>query len=440
MNPVRFGILSTQSDGRLVELAAAGHERAFEVLVARYRQALARYCRRILPAGQVDDVVQQTFLHAWSAVRSGSRIGEVRPWLYAIARNQAVSVLRSRRPVEAFDEAEHAPTVEPAVEARATLRTALHELAGMGDDEREALVRTALGGESHEDIARDLGMSGGAVRQMVYRTRASLRAAATAVVPFPLAHWLAAARGRALPLAQRLPELTAGAGATGAVGAAVKSGAVVAAVGALAGATPAVVAHRHHATPARTAAHAISPSAAPLRERPVARAAAAAAPRRATASAHAHAPHARTRAHVAAPHVDEPRPPAVLVAGAPGPVPAAPRPATRHDAPAPVEHAALAPAAPRSPARTETTSSPAPRAPAPAPAAPSAENGPGDDHGSGSGSGSGSDDGAATSGTSGTSGESTSGGGTSGGGQDDAVAGATDDGGRHGGSSGGSGA
>src|SRR4051794_20457108 len=104
MEALRFGILQTQSDGRLAALAARGHERPFEILVARHRAPLLRYCRRLLPDGQAEDAVQQAFLQAWSALRSGVPVDDVRPWLYAIARNQAISALRARRPVEMLDE------------------------------------------------------------------------------------------------------------------------------------------------------------------------------------------------------------------------------------------------------------------------------------------------------------------------------------------------
>jgi hypothetical protein len=42
-------LLRTQSDDRLVALASAGHERAFEAIVERYRRALLRAARLVLP-------------------------------------------------------------------------------------------------------------------------------------------------------------------------------------------------------------------------------------------------------------------------------------------------------------------------------------------------------------------------------------------------------
>jgi DNA-directed RNA polymerase specialized sigma24 family protein len=49
MTSASVKLLRTQSDERLVALAAAGHERAFEAIVERYRRTLLRHCRRYLP-------------------------------------------------------------------------------------------------------------------------------------------------------------------------------------------------------------------------------------------------------------------------------------------------------------------------------------------------------------------------------------------------------
>src|SRR5262249_9720977 len=56
---------------------------------------------------------------------------------------------------------------------------------------RRGVLAPALGGQSHDEIASALGLSHGAVRGLIYRARATLRAAAAAVIPSPLVHWAA---------------------------------------------------------------------------------------------------------------------------------------------------------------------------------------------------------------------------------------------------------
>jgi RNA polymerase sigma factor (sigma-70 family) len=238
-----FGILTTQTDARLAELAAQGHERPFEELVARHRPALERYCSRLLPDGQAEDAVQQALWQAWRALRAGVVVADVRPWLYAIVRNQSMTTLRRRRDVEQLDEAAPGLAVDGGLEARATLRTAFSVLGGMRGPQREALVRTALNGESQDVIARDLGLSGGAVRQLVHRARAELRAAVTALVPFPLVEWFS----------------VGGAGSVAPV--ALRGGAAIVAVGAALTAAPAVA--HHHDRPAAPRAARVTPRSTP---------------------------------------------------------------------------------------------------------------------------------------------------------------------------------
>jgi hypothetical protein len=53
------------------------------------------------------------------------------------------------------------------------------------------MLSTALEGRSHDEVADALGLTHGAVRGLIYRARATLRAAAAALTPSPLVHWAA---------------------------------------------------------------------------------------------------------------------------------------------------------------------------------------------------------------------------------------------------------
>src|SRR4051794_3716418 len=87
-------LLRVQTDERLAELAAAGHDRAFEAIVERYRRPLLRYLRRLLSETLAEDVVQATFINAWSSLRTGTEVRDLRPWLYRIAHNAAINALK----------------------------------------------------------------------------------------------------------------------------------------------------------------------------------------------------------------------------------------------------------------------------------------------------------------------------------------------------------
>jgi RNA polymerase sigma factor (sigma-70 family) len=228
-------LLRTQSDARLLALASRGYERAFETIVERYRRPLHRWCRQFLPEARAEDAVQTAFLKAWSSLRAGTQVSDLKPWLYRIARNAALDNARKAGyDYEELTEALRlAPAPETALERRRVMRETLTGMAGLPANQREALLRTAAG-HSRAEIARELEVSEGAVRQLVHRARTTLRAAATALTPLPLASWAAAMGAEAgAPTAQRIAELAAGAGSAGIASAAIKTGTVVVAAGVL---------------------------------------------------------------------------------------------------------------------------------------------------------------------------------------------------------------
>jgi RNA polymerase sigma factor (sigma-70 family) len=164
-------------DERLARLAGAGHERAFTVVYQRYHQSLYRYCRSILrDDADAQDALQSTFAAAFAALARGQRDAPIRPWLFRIAHNEAISVVRRRRPTADLSAASDASTAsaEDRVAERAELRLLLHDLDRLTERQRSALVMRELSGLSHEDIAIALGTSVGTAKQTIYEARRSM--------------------------------------------------------------------------------------------------------------------------------------------------------------------------------------------------------------------------------------------------------------------------
>jgi RNA polymerase sigma factor (sigma-70 family) len=236
-------LLRTQSDDRLVALARAGHERAFEAIVERYRRPLLRAARRVLPEARAEDALQQALIAAWTALGRGDEVRDLRAWLYRIVHNTALNALRvSGYDYEHLEDAlrlADASAGDDELERRAVVRQTLASLAALPERQREALLRTAVSGYSQEEVARDLGISDNAMRQLIHRARVTMRTAVTAVTPLPLVPALAAG-GRGGPVAERIAELIAGAAPAGAAATLAKAGTVaVIAGGAISG--PAIV-------------------------------------------------------------------------------------------------------------------------------------------------------------------------------------------------------
>lgn len=228
----RRSVLLTQSDERLVDLVRAGSEPAFETIVERYRRALMRYVSRLLPPERAEDVVQQSFVKAYEAMhRDGAELN-LRPWLYRIAHNTALNALRDRglRHDQLDERMDGVERPDQALERKQGLRELVVAVQALPDRQRDAILLRELEGRSYDEIATALGVTDGAVRQLLNRARNSLRAAAAAVTPMPLLTRLASGDS-AEPVAARVAEMAGAAG----------SGALVAKVCATALVTGAVV-------------------------------------------------------------------------------------------------------------------------------------------------------------------------------------------------------
>jgi RNA polymerase sigma factor (sigma-70 family) len=178
--PARF--LRLASDERLVDALRAGSEAAFEVIYTRHHRGVLSFCRHMLGSvEEAEDAVQHTFLAAYRDLVRSTKPVRLRPWLYAIARNRCLSVLRARRE-QASDE-----LVEPStehlsheVERRHDLRALLGDLAALAPDQRAALVLAELGDMSHDEIGDVLGCPKEKVKALVFQARSSLIASRTA--------------------------------------------------------------------------------------------------------------------------------------------------------------------------------------------------------------------------------------------------------------------
>lgn len=246
-------LLAAQPDERLVALVRDGHERAFEAVVHRYRRPLLRYCRRLsLSESRAEDVLQQSMLNAWVALRRGAEVRELRPWLYRIVHNVAVNAMRGERQTDlglTDDEVSGEPVVgtlaaRGSVDDAIALADAFAGMAELPRLQREVMVRTAVGGHSHDEVASELGITDGAVRGLLYRARAQLRAAAAAVMPPPMVAWAAGSAVQGASGGERIAEIATSGGAVGVASIAVKGGIVALTAGAAI--TGAFVARGHH--------------------------------------------------------------------------------------------------------------------------------------------------------------------------------------------------
>jgi RNA polymerase sigma factor (sigma-70 family) len=175
-------LLRLTSDERLVELLRGGSDAAFEVIYDRHHRGVLGFCRHMLGSvEEAEDAVQHTFLAAYREITGSGKPIQLRPWLYAIARNRSLTVLRTRAR-QSMGELQEPPTEHLAseVERRHDLRALLGDVSRLPDDQRAALVLSELGDLSHDEIAAVLGCRREKVKGLVFQARSSLIASRTA--------------------------------------------------------------------------------------------------------------------------------------------------------------------------------------------------------------------------------------------------------------------
>lgn len=176
-------------DNDLIARVAAGDDTALRELFRRHAPWLAARLRTVLPASDVEDVVQETFLAVWKGAAGYRPQGPVGGWIWGIARRQAALFLRRRGPAvlplsaQDADAAprpgigQSAPDPAEAVVARAEIADALAALGPEGGAEREVWQLMYVEDRPVAEVAELIGVPQGTVKSRAHRARRLLRTA-----------------------------------------------------------------------------------------------------------------------------------------------------------------------------------------------------------------------------------------------------------------------
>jgi RNA polymerase sigma factor (sigma-70 family) len=178
----RFGrapgaALRVLSDTRLARLASKGDRAAFGVIFDRYHQQLYRYCLSIVRDGaDAADAVQTTMLRALRALEGDRREIALRPWLYRIAFNESITLLRQRPSAGVMADLSVAAglDVHADVELRERFDELVADLQTLPDRQRGALAMRELAGLDYDEIASALEISHASAKQAIYDARRTL--------------------------------------------------------------------------------------------------------------------------------------------------------------------------------------------------------------------------------------------------------------------------
>jgi RNA polymerase sigma factor (sigma-70 family) len=171
-------MLTRRSDERLVALVRQGDAAAFETLYDRYHLRILSFCRHMLgsqPDGE--DATQHAFVALHRHLSADERDVDVKPWLFQVARNRCLSLLRARREHADVDDPGFQPATEglaESVQRRSDLRELLADLHRLPEEQRAALVLSSLGDLSGDEIAAVIGCRPQKVKALVFQARSAL--------------------------------------------------------------------------------------------------------------------------------------------------------------------------------------------------------------------------------------------------------------------------
>jgi RNA polymerase sigma-70 factor (ECF subfamily) len=172
---------STADDATLVAACVGGHPQAFDLIVERHRRAIYQVCYRFTGNHEdASDLTQDAFVRAYRALPRFKGEAALGTWLYRIAVNVALNHASSRRPPPEPLESTDPPDVvterpDAPVFRAERARVVRAAIARLPRKQRATLVLRVYHELPHEEIARLLGSSVGAVKANFFHALGNLR-------------------------------------------------------------------------------------------------------------------------------------------------------------------------------------------------------------------------------------------------------------------------
>ena len=165
-------------DRELVRRVLAGQTDDFRVLVDRHQQSIFRFALGLLGNREgAQDVAQETFLAAFVNLSAyDSSRAAFSTWLFTIARNRCLNLLKQRRPIDHNepDSIGDAPSADPIVSQELSQQLD-RALAALPMEQRSAFVLAEIEELPYDEIARIERTSVGTVKSRIHRAKQRLQ-------------------------------------------------------------------------------------------------------------------------------------------------------------------------------------------------------------------------------------------------------------------------
>jgi len=171
------------ADLELVERIRGGDGSAFEALYRQHATRLYNLASRMTGAkGEADDLLQDIFLLAYRKIGSFRGESSLGTWLYRLAMNHCLDVLRNRHTrmgqhTDSLDEPDAMPVASPVPILSAVSRIDLERaIASLPPACRAAFLLHDVEGFGHQEVGTMLGVSEGTSKSQVHKARMRIRA------------------------------------------------------------------------------------------------------------------------------------------------------------------------------------------------------------------------------------------------------------------------
>ena len=164
---------------RLVERASSGDIEAFGNLYTIYVEQIYRYVfYQVKDKMTAEDITEEVFIKAWRAIDSCKGRGETfSSWLYRIAHNYTIDVLRSRQKRLARETEVTADVSYSKQEAEVRLKRQelLEAVARLPQNQKQVIILKFIEGLDNQEIGQVMNKNQGAIRVLQMRALATLR-------------------------------------------------------------------------------------------------------------------------------------------------------------------------------------------------------------------------------------------------------------------------
>jgi RNA polymerase sigma-70 factor, ECF subfamily len=168
------------TDEQLLEGVRAGETASFAALYMRYRSPLFSFCLRLTAErAAAEDAVHETFLKLSATAETIRNGGALRTWLFRVARNEALMMLRSGKRLLPVDDSDADDPMDPdtpltLLESKDGAAMVEHAILRLKPEYREAILLREFEDLSYAAIAEITGATEATVKTRLFRARKSL--------------------------------------------------------------------------------------------------------------------------------------------------------------------------------------------------------------------------------------------------------------------------